>query len=321
VQDELGEINAINARLTPLEDAFSATLGEASRKTQLLLGAVTVFVATLLILVGILLSRRLLERSTELENALRVSEERYNLAVSGSNDGLWDWNVLTGNFYFSPRCHELVGYSEQEMGNTVVAFISLLHPDDRESTRAATSAHLRYNAPFDLEFRCRCKSGEYRWFRARGRSVRNPAGWAVRMAGSVTDITDRKQTEAQIYAEKERAQGHAGIHCRFGDHDQCRGPGGIRQSDRGSADRMETARGARSAAVDGVLDDGRGDAPAHPGPGRTRIARRRHGAGDIQCRAAPPRRRGDRDRPVGSADPRPRRRHHRCGPRAARCAA
>jgi len=206
VQAALGEINAINARLTPLEDAFSATLGEASRKTQLLLGAVTVFVATLLILFGIFLSRRLLERSTELENALRVSEERYNLAVNGSNDGLWDWNVLTGHFYCSPRCHELVGYSEQEMGNTVMALISLLHPDDRDSTRAATSAHLRYNAPFDAEFRCRCKSGEYRWFRARGRSVRNASGWAVRMAGSVTDITDRKQTEAQIYAEKERAQ-------------------------------------------------------------------------------------------------------------------
>ncbi len=206
VQAALGEINAINARLTPLEDAFSATLGEASRKTQLLLAAVTVFVATLLILLGIFLSRRLLQRSTELENALRVSEERYNLAVNGSNDGLWDWNVLTGNFYFSPRCHDLVGYSEQEMGSTVTAFIALLHPDDRDATRAATSAHLRYNAPFDAEFRCRCKSGEYRWFRARGRSVRNAAGWAVRMAGSVTDITDRKQTEAQIYAEKERAQ-------------------------------------------------------------------------------------------------------------------
>ncbi len=206
VQAALDEINAINARLTPLEDAFSATLGEASRKTQLLLGAVTLFVATLLILLGIFLSRRLLERSTDLENALRVSEERYNLAVNGSNDGLWDWNVLTGNFYFSPRCYELVGYSEQEMENTAMGFIALLHPDDRDPTHAATIAHLRYNAPFDVEFRCRCKSGEYRWFRARGRSVRNPAGWAVRMAGSVTDITDRKQTEAQVYAEKERAQ-------------------------------------------------------------------------------------------------------------------
>ena len=202
----IDEINAINARLTPLEDAFSATLGEASRKTQLLLEGVTLVVASLLVLLGIFLSRRLLRRSTALENALRISDERFNLAVSGSNDGLWDWNVLTGEFYFSPRCHELVGYSDQEMGNTAMGFISLLHPDDRDPTRAATSAHLRYNAPFDVEFRCRCKSGETRWFRARGRSVRNASGWAVRMAGSVTDITDRKLAEAQMYAEKERAQ-------------------------------------------------------------------------------------------------------------------
>jgi diguanylate cyclase (GGDEF)-like protein/PAS domain S-box-containing protein len=202
----IDEINAISARLTPLEDGFSSTLGEASRKTQLVLEAVTLVVAILLVMLGIFLSRRLLQRSTALENALRISDERFNLAVSGSNDGLWDWNVLTGEFYFSPRCGELVGYSEQEMGTTSMGFLSLLHPDDREPNRAATSAHLRYNAPFDVEFRCRCKSGEYRWFRARGRSVRNSSGWAVRMAGSVTDITDRKLAEAQMFAEKERAQ-------------------------------------------------------------------------------------------------------------------
>jgi len=206
LQATVDEINAIDARLTPLEDAFSATLGEASRKTQLLLAGVTLLVAALLVLLGIFLSRRLLLRSTALENALRISDERFSLAVSGSNDGLWDWNVLTGEFYFSPRCHELVGYSDLEMGNTAMGFISLLHPDDRDPTRAATSAHLRYNAPFDVEFRCKCKSGETRWFRARGRSVRNASGWAVRMAGSVTDITDRKLAEAQMYAEKERAQ-------------------------------------------------------------------------------------------------------------------
>ena len=202
----LDEISAINARLTPLEDSFSYTLGEASRRTQKLLQAATIFTATLLVLLGIFLSRRLLQRSNALENALRTSEERFNLAVTGSNDGLWDWNVLTGELYFSPRCRELVGYSEQEMENTSAGFVALLHPDDRDPTRTSTSAHLRYNAPFDVEFRCRCKSGEYRWFRARGRSVRNDSGWAVRMAGSVTDITDRKQAEAQIYAEKERAQ-------------------------------------------------------------------------------------------------------------------
>jgi diguanylate cyclase (GGDEF)-like protein/PAS domain S-box-containing protein len=202
----LDEISAINARLTPLEDAFSDTLGEASRKITLLLQVATSVASVLLVLLGVFLSRRMLQRSNALEQALRVSEERFNLAVAGSNDGLWDWNVLTGEFYFSPRCRELVGYAESEMENTVMGFVALLHPDDREPNRAAIAAHLRYNAPFDVEFRCRCKSGEYRWCRARGRSVRDASGWAVRMAGSVTDITDRKQAEAQSFAEKERAQ-------------------------------------------------------------------------------------------------------------------
>ena len=206
LQATLDDIAAINARLTPLEDSFSSTLGEASRRTRMLLAVATLVAATLLVLLGIFLSHRLLRRSTALEDALRISDERFTLAVTGSNDGLWDWNVLTGEFYFSPRCRELLGYSEREMENTATGFVTLLHPDDRDPTRTATSAHLRYNAPFDVEFRCLCKSGEYRWFRARGRSVRNASGWAVRMAGSVTDITDRKQVEAQVYAEKERAQ-------------------------------------------------------------------------------------------------------------------
>ena len=262
LQPTLDEITAINARLTPLEDSFSETLGEASRKTQMLLAVATLVSATLLVLLGIFLSRRLLQRSNALENALRTSDERFNLAVTGSNDGLWDWNVLTGDFYFSPRCRELVGYSEQEMGNTAMGFVMLLHPDDRDATRTSTSAHLRYNAPFDVEFRCRCKSGEYRWFRARGRSVRNASGWAVRMAGSVTDITDRKQTEAQIYAEKERAQvtlasiADSVITTNVDGRVEYLNP--IAEALTGW--KLREAR--RIAAVDRVLHDGRGDAPA-----------------------------------------------------------
>src|SRR5208337_5298157 len=66
-------------------------------------------------------------------------------------------------------------------------------------------AHIRDDRPYDVEFRVRGKDGEYRWFRARGRSVRNVDGWAVRMAGSVSDINDNKLAEAQLFSEKERA--------------------------------------------------------------------------------------------------------------------
>lgn len=166
----------------------------------------TTIAAISLVLLGIFLSRRMLRESDAFENALRLSEERFALAVIGSNDGLWDWSVLTGEMYLSPRAKELAGYADHEVQNTPFAFFALLHPDDRAAAVEAVRAHLRDDRAYDLEFRCLAKSGEYRWLRARGRSVRNAQGWAVRMAGSVTDITDRKLADAQLFAEKERAQ-------------------------------------------------------------------------------------------------------------------
>jgi diguanylate cyclase (GGDEF)-like protein/PAS domain S-box-containing protein len=201
----LEEVRRINGNLTPLEDTFSSTLGEASRWMRLVLLSVTLIVATFLVVLGVVLSRRMLRESEEFENALRFSEERFNLAVIGSNDGLWDWDVLTGDIYFSPRSKELAGYADHEIENTPQAFFALLHPDDLGPAMAAAKAHIRDNCPYDVEFRVRAKGGDYRWFRARGRSVRNADGWAVRMAGSVSDIHDSKLAEAQLFGEKERA--------------------------------------------------------------------------------------------------------------------
>jgi diguanylate cyclase (GGDEF)-like protein/PAS domain S-box-containing protein len=202
----LERIDEINANLTPLEDAFSYTLGQASRVAQMVLVAVTLVAAVGLVLLGIALSRRMLRESDAFESALQFSEERFALAVIGSNDGLWDWNVQTGEMYLSPRTKELAGYADDEIQNTPGAFLDLLHPEDRPGAEDAIRAHLRDDRAYDMEFRCLAKSGEYRWLRARGRSVRNAQGWAVRMAGSVTDITERKLADAQLYAEKERAQ-------------------------------------------------------------------------------------------------------------------
>lgn len=205
VQELLERIHVIDARLTPLTDAFSAALGEATRQTKLILLVATLTVATILVWVGILLSRRMLRHSEAFETALRLSEERFNLAVTGSNDGLWDWNIASGEMYYSPRYKELLGCSDADMDNTQQAFVSRLHPEDKAAAAAALDAHLTGEQPYDAEYRLKAKSGEYRWFRARGQSVRDAQGRAVRMAGSITDITDRKLAEAQLFAEKERA--------------------------------------------------------------------------------------------------------------------
>ena len=85
-------------------------------------------------------------------------------------------------------------------------FLRRIHPRDRRTAATRLRRHLGRGDPFDLEFRVRVRDGTFRWFRTRGRAVLGPEGKPQRMAGSLTDITDRKQAEAQIFEEKERAQ-------------------------------------------------------------------------------------------------------------------
>jgi len=196
----------IDTRLTPLTDKFSRTLGEATRKTKTLLLIANLAAAAILVPIGILLSRRMVRHRERAERALKLSQERFNLAVTGSNDGLWDWNVDTGEVYYSPRFKQLLGLRDDEMDGTYAALISRLHAEDKEPTETAFQEHLEKSRPFDIEMRLQTKSSDYRWFRSRGQSVRTADGRAVRMAGAITDITDRRLAAAELFAEKERAQ-------------------------------------------------------------------------------------------------------------------
>ena len=202
----LVRIDDANRRLTPLEVAFTSTLGEAGRRTQQILEVALIIVAGALVIGGIAISRRMLRTSEALEDALRVSEERFDLAVDGSNAGIWDWNVRSGEVYYSPRYKELLGYADDGFPNVMDAFLDHLHPDDRDRQAAVLDDHRAHGTPYGAEYRLRTRTGEYRWFQARGKSVRDANGETVRMAGSISDITDRKQAEAQLYAEKDRAQ-------------------------------------------------------------------------------------------------------------------
>ena len=132
------------------------------------------------------------------EEALLKSEERFNLAVAGSNDGLWDWDVRSNEVYYSPRFKELLGYGDHEFENVFASFETNLHPVDREPTLAKVRRHLDDGESYDVEYRLRTKCGEYRWFCARGQAVWDSADRAVRMAGSLTDLTKQKQEEAVL---------------------------------------------------------------------------------------------------------------------------
>lgn len=131
--------------------------------------------------------------------ALKESEERYFLAMRGANDGLWDWNLKNNSLYYSPRWKSMLGYEENEVGNTLSEWFVRVHPDDIERLNAEILAHLQNSSPdLSSEYRVLHKDGEYRWVMCRGLAVRDANGTAYRMAGSMTDITIRKRAEEQI---------------------------------------------------------------------------------------------------------------------------
>ena len=133
------------------------------------------------------------------EEALRASEERYALAVNGANDGLWDWNLSRDTVYFSPRWKAILGYGEAEVGDRVNEWLDRVHPEDLERLRAALSEHLEGRTPhFECEHRVLNRTGEVRWVLTRGLAVRDAAGVAYRLAGSLSDITARKLAEEQL---------------------------------------------------------------------------------------------------------------------------
>jgi diguanylate cyclase (GGDEF)-like protein/PAS domain S-box-containing protein len=144
------------------------------------------------------LEEELTQRSLA-EQALRESEERYALAARGANDGLWDWNLVTDQIYFSPRWVSMLGYSEGQMSSRPEDWFLLIHEDDARRVRMDIEAHLKgLNGHLENEHRVRYIDGSYRWMLIRGIAVRDEAGNPYRIAGSQTDITERKRAEEQL---------------------------------------------------------------------------------------------------------------------------
>ncbi len=134
-----------------------------------------------------------------IEEALRESEERWQLALRGNNDGIWDWNLKTCELFFSPRCKEMLGFQEHEVANHITAWARLVHPDDIEWVTQTIQDHFAKKTPFYItEHRVRCKDGSYKWILDRGQALWDDTGKAVRMVGSHTDITERKRAEEAL---------------------------------------------------------------------------------------------------------------------------
>lgn len=134
-----------------------------------------------------------------IETALRESEERYVLAANGANDGLWDWDLKSDRIYFSPRWKSMLGYEKHEIGNSIQEWFSRIHPDDLEGFKIALANHFQGLTPhFEYEYRIGHKDNSERWMLSRGLAVQDESGICCRIAGSQTDITERKLFEKQL---------------------------------------------------------------------------------------------------------------------------
>ncbi|WP_414569545.1 PAS domain S-box protein [Nostoc sp. CCY 9925] len=149
----------------------------------------------------------------QVEIALRESEERLQLALEASGDGLWDWNILTGEVYYSPRYLEMLGYAFDELPQNLSTWKRLVHPEDRAWVEEIMAAHLKDSSvPYKFDYRLLTKSGEYKWVADYGKVVmRDQQGNPLRMTGTHRDISDvydelhlRKQTEAALARSEEQ---------------------------------------------------------------------------------------------------------------------
>lgn len=138
------------------------------------------------------------QRDQELR--LRGQEERLRLVLQGANDGFWDWHVPSGLATFSDRWLSMLGYAPSEVGSDYEAWASLLHPEDVPAVSEALGKHLRGETPFyEAEFRMYAKGGAWIWVLARGQVVeRNDEGKPIRVTGTHTDITARREAEDRL---------------------------------------------------------------------------------------------------------------------------
>jgi PAS domain S-box-containing protein len=147
------------------------------------------------------------------EERLRQTQERYSLAFAGTRDAIWDWDPKTRSLYVSARMAEMLGCPVEELPKSSADLVELVHPEDFEMQRELMSKHLRGELPiFEAEYRIRKADGTYIWVLARGQATWNDQGEPLRMSGSFSDITDKRQALERLQESEEllaEAQGLA----------------------------------------------------------------------------------------------------------------
>ncbi|MBF0273378.1 MAG: PAS domain S-box protein [Magnetococcales bacterium] len=151
-------------------------------------------------LLGVVLVFRDVTEEYRMRAALQTSEERLQLVLDGTNDGIWDWNIRSGAIYFSPKAEQMLGFAHGELVPHFQSWVDLLHPDDRERVLSGLDDHVAGRIEsHSLEYRLRTRMGDWVWIQGRGKVVeRDAEGKPWRMAGTYTDITVRKGAEMEL---------------------------------------------------------------------------------------------------------------------------
>ena len=158
------------------------------------------FITFTAVLLYFLVRENLLE-FLQMENSLHVSEDRWKFALEGAGDGVWDWNMVTDQVYRSTRWKQIYGYTNDDIEGTASAGRKLVHPDDLAHMLEDTEAYLLGRREiYKSEFRLLCKDGSWKWTLSRGMVIsHNSDGKPLRMIGTHTDISERKNAEAQVF--------------------------------------------------------------------------------------------------------------------------
>ncbi|MFC1750990.1 PAS domain S-box protein, partial [Pseudomonadota bacterium] len=205
----LGSIDAEQAREIQSK-WMSAKLPHRIDPAELAETFAPLIVAVIAVFAVVMIWNRRLAREVEerrrIEKALRINEERLDLAMSVTNDGLFDYNPATHQVYFSPLYYTMAGYEDQAFPHTFEEWVKRVHPDDLTQTKSALNAYLAGDLEeYDREFRFKRQDNSWMWIRARTRIVeRDQNKKPLRIIGTHTDINERKEAEASLKASEAR---------------------------------------------------------------------------------------------------------------------
>ena len=183
--------------------SFSTNLNKTTSINKTLIAIVSIFV----FLITAWFINTIYNRQDEIEKISKENEElsqRYKLAIDGSNDGLWDWNIETGEVYFSKRWKEMLGFKDDELESKLDNWTNRVHPDDLKKAQEDIEKNQKgLTAHYENVHRLRHKDGSFVWILDRGQTIFNQKGEAVRMLGFHTDITEQKNLEISLNKSQE----------------------------------------------------------------------------------------------------------------------